>query len=94
MNRSNKFMALAVGLCGVLVLDGCADLSPTQQRAATGALGGAAAGSVIGAIAGNAGMGAAIGGGVGLLGGYAWGRHRDSVDRAYQQGRQSGAQSR
>lgn len=94
MNHKKKFMALAVGLAGALVVGGCADLSPTQQRAMTGTLGGAAAGSLIGAMAGNAGKGAAIGAGAGLLGGYAWGRHRDSVDRAYMQGRQSGAQSR
>jgi len=94
MNHEKKLMALVVGLTAALGAGGCADMTPTQQRATTGMLGGAAAGSLIGAMAGNPGKGAAIGAGAGLLGGYAWGRHRDAVDRAYQQGRQSGAQSR
>jgi hypothetical protein len=94
MKRSKKITAVAAGLAGALFVGGCADMTPTQQRATTGALGGAAAGSIIGAMAGNAGMGAGIGAGVGLLGGYAFGRHQDAVNRAYQQGRQSGAQGR
>jgi hypothetical protein len=87
MNRVNQaFAALAV-IGATLTLSGCADLSPTQQRTMTGGLGGAAAGAAIGAIAGNAGMGAAIGAGAGALGGFAWGRHRQAVDQAYEQGR-------
>lgn len=85
--------AFAAPLClgATLALSGCADLSPTQQRTMTGSMGGAAAGALIGAIAGNAGMGAAIGAGAGALGGFAYGRHRDSVDRAYEQGRRDAA---
>ena len=82
----------AIALVAVLV--GCADLSQTQQRTITGAAGGAAAGGIIGAIAGNAGMGAAIGAGLGGTGGFLLGRHNEAVNRAYEQGRASGSQSR
>jgi len=37
----------------------CADMTPTQQRALTGTVGGAGIGAVAGAIGGNAGLGAA-----------------------------------
>lgn len=94
MKHSTTSLTLAGGLCGILALGGCAGLTGTQQRAATGTLGGAATGAVIGAIAGNAGMGAAIGAGAGLLGGYAYGKHKEAVDQAYQQGRQDAAQRR
>jgi hypothetical protein len=76
------------------MLAGCADMSQTQQRTLTGAAGGAAAGGIIGAIAGNAGMGAAIGAGVGGTGGFLLGRHNESVNRAYEEGRASASQGR
>ncbi|MGR9109041.1 MAG: YMGG-like glycine zipper-containing protein [Gammaproteobacteria bacterium] len=72
-------------------LTGCAGMSDTQQRTLTGGAGGAAAGAVIGAIAGNAGMGAAIGAGAGLVGGYLYGKHKESEQKAYEQGRADGA---
>ena len=78
----------------VAMLAGCADMSQTQQRALTGAAIGAGAGGIIGAIAGNAGMGAAIGAGVGGTGGFLLGRHNESVNRAYEQGRASATQGR
>lgn len=91
-------MKLINGISGVIalvaMLAGCADMSQTQQRTVTGAAGGAAAGGIIGAIAGNAGMGAAIGAGIGGTGGFLLGRHNESVDRAYQQGRSSASQSK
>jgi len=65
---------------------GCANLTPTQQRAGTGTMAGAAGGALIGAIAGNAGMGAAIGAGAGLLGGLLVDQNAKAQDRAYQQG--------
>ncbi|WP_411728037.1 YMGG-like glycine zipper-containing protein [Methyloglobulus sp.] len=68
-------------------LTGCAGLSDTQQRSVTGGLGGAAGGAVIGAIAGNAGMGALIGGAVGTAGGFLYGKHKESEQKAYEQGR-------
>jgi hypothetical protein len=51
---------------------GCAGLTDTQQRTATGALVGVAGGAAIGSIAGDAGWGAVIGAGVGAAGGYAY----------------------
>jgi uncharacterized membrane protein len=78
----------------VVILAGCADMTQTQQRALTGTVGGAAAGGIIGALAGNAGMGAAIGAGLGGTGGFLLGQHNEAVNRAYEQGRASGSQSR
>ncbi len=78
-------------LAVALTVTGCAGLSDTQQRTMTGSLGGAAGGAVIGAIAGNAGLGALIGAGAGALGGFAYGKHKEAVDKAYQQGRAEGA---
>jgi hypothetical protein len=78
----------------MITLWGCAGMSETQQRAATGTLIGAGAGGIIGAIAGNAGMGAAIGAGTGLVGGYLYGKHKESEDEAYQRGVYDGRQGR
>jgi len=88
MTNSNKALKLTAVFLIALVFGGCAGMSDTQQRTMTGSLGGAAGGALIGAIAGNAGMGAAIGAGVGALGGYAYSKHKDSVNQAYQQGKQ------
>ena len=71
-------------------LAGCSDLTSTQQRTMTGGLGGAAGGAVIGALAGNAGMGALIGAGVGAAGGYVYDQHKQSEQRAYARGVQTG----
>lgn len=89
MNKSKQLSTGVAVVCAALLLNGCAGMTDTQQRAATGTLGGAATGALIGAIAGNAGMGAAIGAGVGALGGYAYGKHKEAVNEAYQQGRRS-----
>jgi len=80
-------------LAAGLALSACADLSPTAQRTGTGAIGGAGAGALIGAMAGNAGLGAAIGAAAGGAGGFAWDRHVQSRDRAYQQGVAAGQAS-
>jgi uncharacterized membrane protein len=84
--RRTRISATGVAAAVLLSLGGCANLTPTQQRAATGTLGGAAAGAAIGAIAGNAGMGAAIGAGAGLLGGLLVDQVAKSNERAYQEG--------
>jgi len=96
MKKSNLSNAsiVTILILSALVVSGCANMTNTQQRAATGTLGGAAGGAVIGAIAGNAGMGAAIGAGVGALGGFAYGKHEESVNKAYQQGKQDASQSK
>lgn len=91
MNHTKKAMVVAACVTGALIFGGCAGMSETQQRTATGAMGGAAGGALIGALTGNPARGAAIGAGVGGLGGFAYGRHREAVDRAYWQGRQGGA---
>lgn len=92
MIKNPKPLYKGTVLMSALMVSGCAGMSDTQQRTMTGSLGGAAAGAVIGAIAGNAGLGAAIGAGTGALGGFAYGKHRDAVDQAYQQGKADGAQ--
>src|SRR6478609_9870061 len=74
----------------LLGLAGCGDLTTTQQRTMTGGLGGAAGGAVIGALAGNAGMGALIGAGAGAAGGYLYDQHKQSEQRAYERGVQTG----
>ncbi|MEO1090711.1 MAG: glycine zipper domain-containing protein [Pseudomonadota bacterium] len=75
---------------GLVLTTGCAGLSDTEQRVLTGATGGAAGGALIGALAGDAALGAGIGAAAGLAGGYLWDRHKQSEERAYQQGVQAG----
>jgi Glycine-zipper domain len=65
---------------------GCADMTPTQQRALSGTAIGAGTGAVFGAIGGNAALGAGIGAGAGLLGGLLVDQARQSEQRAFQQG--------
>ena len=91
MKRISRMLG---GLAMFAMLAGCADMSQTQQRAVTGSLIGAGAGGIIGAAAGNAGMGAAVGAGLGATGGFLLGRHNESVNRAYEQGRASATQGR
>ena len=74
----------------VVMLGGCASLTPTQKRVGGGTLAGAAGGAAIGARAGNAAIGTAIGAGVGLLGGVVYDQHKKSEERAYQEGVQAG----
>jgi osmotically inducible lipoprotein OsmB len=85
-----KRSVLSMLLIGAIFTVGCAGMSQTEQRTLSGAAGGAAGGAIIGAIAGNAGLGAAIGGAVGASGGFLYGKHKESEDRAYQQGVQAG----
>ncbi|CAH2599092.1 Gly-zipper_OmpA domain-containing protein [Rhodovastum atsumiense] len=85
---------LALALGTVVLLAGCADLSPTQQRALTGTTGGAAAGALLGAIGGNAGLGAAAGAAAGLAGGLLYDAHKQSEDAAYRAGVQAGRSGR
>jgi hypothetical protein len=92
---SMKRISMISGVIALFgMLAGCADMSQTQQRTLTGAAGGAALGGIIGAAAGNAGMGAAVGAGLGGTGGFLLGRHNESVNRAYEQGRASASQGR
>jgi osmotically inducible lipoprotein OsmB len=89
-----KIIKLSGMLVLIMILGGCAGMSDTEQRAVTGSLIGAGAGGIIGAIAGNAGMGAAIGAGTGLVGGYLYGKHKESEQAAYERGVNDGRQGR
>jgi hypothetical protein len=82
-----RFSILLIAILAITGLAGCAGMSDTQQRTVTGGMGGAAGGALIGAMAGNAGMGAAIGAGVGVVGGYLYGKHKESEQSAYEQGK-------
>ena len=82
-----RFSILLTAILALGSLVSCAGMSDTQQRTVTGGLGGAAGGAIIGAIAGNAGMGAAIGAAAGTAGGFLYGKHKESEQKAYDQGR-------
>jgi hypothetical protein len=75
---------LALPLLAALGLSACAGLNQTQQRTATGALGGAALGGIVGSFSGNAGLGALLGAGVGGAGGYLY--DQSQQDRGYRRG--------
>ena len=72
-------------------LAGCADMSPTQQRALSGTAIGAGGGAIIGAMAGNAGLGAGIGAAAGLAGGLLFDQAKRSQASSYNAGFQAGA---
>ena len=70
----------------VLLATGCADMSDTQRRTATGAGVGALAGAVLGsATGGHAGTGAVVGAGVGALGTYIWSQNMERQKREMEQ---------
>lgn len=69
-------LKLPVVIVAALMLAGCAGMSDTQRRTATGAGAGAATGALIGSFSANAGKGALIGAGVGALGGYLYDQNR------------------
>jgi len=72
-----------------LLLCGCANMSDTQRRTATGAGVGAVAGAVLGAATGgHAGTGAVIGAGVGALGTYIWSQNMERQKREMEQATQ------
>lgn len=64
----NSIRTFVVALI-VVLLAGCAGMSPREQRMLSGGAIGATGGAIIGAAAGSAGTGAAIGGAAGVLGG-------------------------
>ena len=83
-------LILATGLLAV-ALAGCADMTPTQQRALSGTAIGAGGGAIIGAIAGNAGLGAGIGAAAGLAGGLIYDQAKKGQSSSYQSGYQAGS---
>ncbi len=72
MKRIGALLVILLAIIS-LTASGCANMTPTQQRALSGGAIGAAAGAGLGAIAGNATIGAAIGGPAGLAAGALWG---------------------
>jgi uncharacterized membrane protein len=66
---THRITRLAAVAAAAVALAGCADLTPREQRAMTGAAAGAAGGALIGSMTGSWGWGAAIGAGVGAAGG-------------------------
>jgi hypothetical protein len=89
-DRSKTMIGKLLAVTLLLGATGCAGMTDTQQRAATGTMGGAAGGALIGAIAGNAGLGAGIGAGVGLLGGLLVDKAKKDQDAAYRAGYSAG----
>ena len=72
-----------------LFISGCANMSDTQRRTATGAGVGALAGAVISsATGGSVGTGAVIGAGVGALGTYVWSQNMERQKREMEQATQ------
>ncbi|WP_311222272.1 MULTISPECIES: OmpA family protein [unclassified Acidovorax] len=77
---------ILIAATAAVFLAGCANMSDTQRRTATGAGVGAAGGAVLGAVTGgNAGTGALIGAGVGALGTYIWSQHMERQKQDMQQ---------
>ena len=71
-------LKIPAAFAAVLLLAGCAGMTDTQRRTATGAGAGAATGALIGSFSANAGKGALIGAGVGALGGYIYDQNQKS----------------
>jgi outer membrane protein OmpA-like peptidoglycan-associated protein len=72
-------------VAAVMLATGCANMSDTQRRTATGAGVGALGGAAVGAIAGgHAGTGAVIGAGVGALGSYIWSQRMEKQKQEMQ----------
>ncbi|MGG5888032.1 glycine zipper domain-containing protein [Falsiroseomonas sp. HC035] len=78
-----RTMRLALPLVAALGLSACGDLNPTQQRVATGALGGGAVGGVLGSFSGNTGLGALLGAGVGGAGGFLYDQSQSRYEPRY-----------
>jgi uncharacterized membrane protein len=71
-------LKIPAAFAAVLLLAGCAGMTDTQRRTATGAGAGAATGALIGSFSANAGKGALIGAGVGALGGFLYDQNQKS----------------
>ena len=85
--RGTRLVLLVLAGLG---LSACAGMDPTQQRVATGALGGGALGGIVGSFSGNAGLGALLGAGVGAGGGYLYDQSQRSQQQQYGGGRGQG----
>jgi osmotically inducible lipoprotein OsmB len=76
MLRKEWYMSRTLALLlviSVVLMAGCANMTPTQQRALSGGAIGAAGGAAVGAIVGGSpALGAAVGGAVGVAAGAFW----------------------
>ena len=80
---------LLSALAAATLLAGCANMTDTQRRTATGAGVGAVAGAVLSSMTGGkAGTGAVIGAGVGALGTYVWSQNMEKQKREMEQATQ------
>jgi len=77
-----RTLTFPIVLAAALTLAGCAGMSDTERRTATGAGVGATAGALIGSFSANAGKGALIGAGIGALGGYLYDQDEKSKEEA------------
>ena len=83
-------LMISCALAGALTLAGCASMSDTEKRTATGAaIGGAAAGI----ISGDWGW-AAAGAAVGAAGGYLYDQNKKNEQKAYEKGVQDAQSSK
>lgn len=87
-------IACALAFLAAVAASGCADMTDSQRRLATGAGVGAATGALIGSFSADAGAGALIGAGVGLAGGYLYDQSKKREQDAYRQGYSEGKSSR
>lgn len=71
-------LTLPLVLATAITVTGCAGMTDTQRRVATGTGAGAATGALIGSFSANAGKGALIGGAVGALGGFLYDQHEQN----------------
>ncbi|HEY4250786.1 MAG TPA: glycine zipper domain-containing protein [Roseomonas sp.] len=78
---------LALPLVAALGLSACAGMNYTEQRTATGALGGAAVGGLIGSFSGDTALGALVGAGIGGAGGYLYDQSQRDHRGGYRGGR-------
>lgn len=84
-----KNIVVAAATATILLVTGCANMTDTQRRTATGAGVGAAAGAILGSVTGGkAGTGALIGAGVGALGTYIWSNNMEKQKREMEQATQ------
>ena len=75
-------------------LGGCANLTPGEQRAATGTGIGAAGGALLGALGGNAALGAGVGAAAGLGGGLLVNSWKNNEHESYRNGYEAGERQR
>jgi outer membrane protein OmpA-like peptidoglycan-associated protein len=84
---SLKMQSLFLALSGLIMLSGCAEMTPTQKGTGIGAGVGAITGAVIGKTTGSdkVGRDSAIGAAVGALGGYVWSSRMEAQKKSMEQ---------